>query len=106
MLAKCTWKMYQTPTNQLEERDKVKHPTVKDVIDTLEKTVEVVSLLPKPRHGQDPVLEPHYKILSVVHKLVSRSDLDAQKGADILQRQPFAMQAGEEVTIKDAEEWK
>jgi len=106
MLAKCIWKMYQKPVDDLDERDKIGRPTLDDVIEALEKTVEVVSLLPKPRHGQDPVLEPHYKILSIVHKLVTRGEMPAQDGADILQRQPYAIQRGEEVKVNDAEDWE
>lgn len=106
MLAKCIWKMYQKPEEQLEERDKETRPTVNDVIKALEKTIEVVSLLPKPRHGQDPVLEPHYKMVSVLHKLVMRTELAPQDAAEVLQRQPYAIQHGEAVTIEDSEDWE
>ncbi|AEO66467.1 42b1bfd2-49fe-4aee-8734-5d7cc85c5285 [Thermothielavioides terrestris] len=105
MVAKCLWKMYQKPAEELDEKNRLHRPTVRTVLDALEKTVQVVSSLPKPRHGQDPILEPHYKILSVVHKLVTRGDLDAQEAADILQRQPYAPGRGERVTVNSSEEW-
>ncbi|GAB1319375.1 Histone transcription regulator 3 [Madurella fahalii] len=106
MVAKCLWKMYQKPAEELDEKNRLHRPTVRTVLDALEKTIEVVSALPKPRHGQDPILEPHYKILSVVHKLVTRGDLPAQEGADILQRQPYAPDRGKEVTIENADDWE
>ncbi|KAK3307422.1 uncharacterized protein B0T15DRAFT_177781 [Chaetomium strumarium] len=105
MVAKCLWKMYQTPPEELDEKNRRHRPSVQAVLGALEKSVEVVSSLPKPRHGQEPILEPHYKILSVVHKLVKRGDLPAQEGANILQRQPFAPARDKEVAIESAEDW-
>lgn len=106
MLAKCLWKMFQKPIEALDHKDSVSRPSVETVVRALEKSVEVVSALPKPRHGQDPILEPHYKILSVIYKLVTRGYLAAQEGADILQRQPYALQPGLDVTIKDGDDWE
>ncbi|ROW13997.1 hypothetical protein VPNG_04134 [Cytospora leucostoma] len=106
MLSKCLWKMHQKPQDTLEVKDRKSQPTVKTVVKALEKTIEVVSLLPKPRHGQDPVLEPHYKIVSILHKLVNLKHLPAQEAADILQRQPYALQRGQEVTIVSPDDWE
>ncbi|KAK4450801.1 histone transcription regulator 3 [Podospora aff. communis PSN243] len=106
MVAKCLWKMYQKPLESLPPNSRSRRPTVQDVIRALEKSVEVVAALPKPRSGQDPILEPHYKILSVIHKLVSRGDLPAQEGADVLQRQPYAPDHGAEVKIGNADDWE
>ncbi|KAK3378875.1 hypothetical protein B0T24DRAFT_141648 [Lasiosphaeria ovina] len=106
MVAKCLWKMYQKPLDALDDANRLSRPTMQTVLDALEKTVEVASALPKPRHGQDPILEPHYKILSVVYKLVRRGDLTTQEGAKILQRQQYAPDHGSEVTIGDADEWE
>ncbi len=106
MLAKCVWKMYQKPYTILDHGDRQTRPTLKDVIAVLEKSVKVVAALPKPRHGQDPILEPHYKIVSIVYKLVSRGDLQAQEAADILQRQPYAIQGGEHYEINEPEDWE
>ncbi|RYP58175.1 hypothetical protein DL769_009065 [Monosporascus sp. CRB-8-3] len=106
MLAKCLWKMYQEPYTTLDHRDRQTRPTIQDVISILEKSVKVVSALPKPRHGQEPILEPHYKIVSVIHKLVMRGDLQPQAAADILQRQPYAIQGGERYEINEPEDWE
>ncbi|EFX02033.1 histone gene transcriptional corepressor [Grosmannia clavigera kw1407] len=91
VLSKCVWKMYQTPAVLLSERERAAQPGVSEVVRALERTIAMVVQLPKPRHGQDPVLEPHYKLLSVVDKLVRRGDLDATAGVEILQRQPYGV---------------
>lgn len=104
MVSKCLWKMYQKPIENLSAKDKKARPTIQKLVNALEKTIEVVSKLPKPRHGQDPILEPHYKIVSILHKLVSREDMAPQEAADILQRQPYAIRRGEQVTI-EADDW-
>lgn len=105
MYAKCLWKMHQKPLADLDLNDKKTQPTVQMIIRALERSVEVVSALPKPRHGQDPILEPHYKIVSVVHKLVMLEKLQPQEAADILQRQPYAIDNGEHIEINDPEDW-
>ncbi|KAI1504519.1 hypothetical protein F5X99DRAFT_18192 [Biscogniauxia marginata] len=104
MYAKCLWKMYQKPSESLDRSDV--RPSTQEVIDALERAVEVVSALPKPRHGQDPILEPHYKIVSIVHKLVTQGDLAPQEAANILQRQPYAIQNCEHIEISEPEDWE
>ena len=106
MRAKCIWKMYQKPYTTLDHYDRQSRPTVEQLIRALEESVEAVWALPKPRSGTDPILEPHYKIVSVVYKLVARGDLEPQEAADILQRQPFAIKKGARVEINDTEEWE
>ncbi|KAK8078998.1 hypothetical protein PG994_002805 [Apiospora phragmitis] len=102
MRAKCIWKMYQKPYTTLDHYDRQSRPTVEQLIRALEDCLGAA----KPRSGTDPILEPHYKIVSVVHKLVTRGDLDHQEAADILQRQPFAIKKGARVEINDAEDWE
>ncbi|KAK4213680.1 histone transcription regulator 3 [Rhypophila decipiens] len=106
MLAKCLWKMHQKPLSESEVERGLTRPTVQMVLQALEKAVEVTRYLPKPRSGQDPILEPHYKIVSIVHKLVVRGDLPVQEGADLLQRQPYAPNRGEKVTVGDLDNWE
>ncbi|KAI1851480.1 hypothetical protein JX265_013227 [Neoarthrinium moseri] len=80
-------------------------PTLEKVIAALEDSIKIVAALPKPRSGEQ-ILEPHYKIVSVVHKLVTRKDLEPQAGADILQRQPLAIRKGAPVEVKEVAEWE
>lgn len=105
MLSKCLWKMHQKSADMLELKDRKTLPTVKALVEALEKTIEVVSLLPKPRHGQDPILEPHYKIVSILHKLVTRKSLTVQEAVGILQRQPYAVQNGQQESIQSTDDW-
>jgi hypothetical protein len=51
-------------------------------------------------------LEPHYKIVSVIHKLVMLGHLQPQEAAEILQRQPYAIDDGEHMEIGDLEDWE
>ncbi|KAF9873650.1 hypothetical protein CkaCkLH20_08760 [Colletotrichum karsti] len=105
MLTKCLWKMYQKPLDQLTDKDRQTRPSVDYLISALEYAVEVVAAVPKSRHS-DPILEPHYKIVSIIHKLVVRGDLTWQDGADILSRQPFGMELGDDITMDDIEDWE
>ncbi|KAI0396405.1 hypothetical protein F5Y17DRAFT_119828 [Xylariaceae sp. FL0594] len=106
MYAKCVWKMYMTSPSDLDHNDQIHQPTVEMVVSALERSVKVMSALPKPRHGQDPVLEPHYKIVSVIHKLVMRGDMEPQDAANVLQRQPYAIDEGGHVELPDLESWE
>lgn len=106
MLSKCLWKMYQKPMETLRDKDRNARPTAQAIVATLEKAIEVVMLLPKPRSGSDPILEPHYKIVSVLHKLVNREDMTPQAAADILQRQPYALHRGDRVTVDNVDDWE
>ncbi|KAI8623643.1 hypothetical protein F5Y19DRAFT_481435 [Xylariaceae sp. FL1651] len=106
MYAKCIWKMYRQPLHDVDHKDRRDRPTVEMIVKALERSVEVVSALPKPRHGQDPILEPHYKIVSVIHKLVMLGDLEPQKAVDILRRQPYAVDNGDRIEINELEDWE
>lgn len=100
MYAKCIWKMYQKPYTSLDHNDRQNRPSVEHVIKSLEQAVDVVSKLPRSRSGEI-ILEPHYKIVSVVHKLVLRGDLEPQAAVDILQRQTHAIKKGSHIKIND-----
>lgn len=65
MLGKCLGKMYNTPGQA--------DVTVQEVIDCYVRAVETV---PERRDRQDPIFEPHYKLVSVVHKLVQGKSLE------------------------------
>lgn len=104
MVSKCLWKMYQKPVESLSASDLKARPSIQQIVNSLETTIEVVSKLPKPRHGQDPILEPHYKIVTILNKLVTRDEMSPQEAADILQRQPYAIRRGGDVKV-DSDDW-
>lgn len=103
MISKCLWKMYQKPDGSLGPSDRKAKPPVGQLIEALEHTIDVVTAMPKSRHSE-PILEPHYKILSIVHKLVQRKDLTPQEGAEILSRQPYGLKLDGE--ISDMGDWE
>jgi hypothetical protein len=91
MLAKCYWKMYQTPEEELDSKDIHTRIEVTTVLKALKDAVNVAYNARKSRNS-DPILEPHYKIVSIVHKLVMRGDLPAKEAAELLSEQPFGVQ--------------
>jgi hypothetical protein len=89
-------------------------PTMESVLDAFENAIKAV---PKPRDSRsEPIIEPHYKLLSIVHKLVTTGpqeldglrskDFGFQEAADLLQRQPYALRKGESVIVTDIGMWR
>jgi hypothetical protein len=66
MLGKCLRKI--SSTQDEDEGDK-RQRTVSAMLDSFETAIKT---LPAREARRDPILEPHYKLVSVVHKLVSR----------------------------------
>ena len=104
MHGKCLWKMYCKAPQEWEAKELENRPSMESVLSAF---VKAIRKLPKPRDSrQEPILEPHYKLVSIVHKLVTLGHLKPQAGADLLQEQPFAIRKGESVMIRDHEEWE
>jgi hypothetical protein len=104
MLGKCLWKMLCKVDDEWDERLRATRPAVDEVLRAF---VNAIKHVPKPRDSrQEPILEPHYKLVSVVHKLVMMRAMEPQAGANLLQQQPFAIRKGENVAIADYEEWE
>ncbi|RDW89232.1 hypothetical protein BP6252_01264 [Coleophoma cylindrospora] len=102
MLGKCQWKMYCKAPE--DDRDRKSRPSMWSALDSFVKAIETV---PKHKDSRaEPVLEPHYKLMSAVHKLVATTEMDPQAGADLLQQQPFAIRKGEHVVVTDYTEWE
>lgn len=104
MLGKCLWKMYCKADEEWDEKLRATRPSMDAVLRAF---VNAIRHVPKPRDSrQEPVLEPHYKLVSIVHKLVAMRAMEPQAGADLLQQQPFAIRKGAQITIDDHEEWE
>ncbi|KAF1932547.1 uncharacterized protein M421DRAFT_243911 [Didymella exigua CBS 183.55] len=99
MLAKGLWKMWAANQDVYikavssglappEERG----PSWEDVINP---AVGAIHRLPdkKGRSGE-PILEPHYKLVSIVHKLVKRGAIDQTKGAELLSNTFYSKNIG------------
>jgi hypothetical protein len=103
MIGKCRWKMYSKGGDD-SGRDPSSKPSVESVLSAFVKAIQTV---PKPRDSrQEPILEPHYKLVSIVHKLVIHGAMEPQDGANLLQQQPYAIRKGEHVDINDQEDWE
>jgi hypothetical protein len=83
LLGKCLWKMLTHP--QADSRRKVH---IEEVLDAFSEAIEC---LPERKDSRaDHILEPHFKLVSVVHKLVHRNMLTPLQGSDALQATTWA----------------
>lgn len=83
LLGKCLWKMLMNPDSA--SRRKV---MVEEVLDTFSDAIEN---LPERKDSRaDHILEPHFKLVSVVHKLVHAKMLTPLQGSEALQITPWA----------------
>ena len=86
--------------DEFDEQAKRTRPTMAAVINAFVRAIETV---PKPRDSRsEPILEPHYKLMSIAHKLVIHGGLEPQEAANLLQRQPYAIRRGEYVDVSDS----
>lgn len=70
MLSKCLWKMYSCDDTV---RGHSKRVHLDDVVDSL---LDAIDTLPQRKDSRsEPIFEPHYKLVSIIHKLVHRDAL-------------------------------
>ncbi|KAF2837923.1 hypothetical protein M501DRAFT_957458 [Patellaria atrata CBS 101060] len=87
MLSKCLWKMRQCDDEIQRWPDKAQ-PSTDEVLKPILRAVEI---LPERRDSRkEPTLEPHYKIVSLVHKMVRRKELQVDKASETLQAISYA----------------
>lgn len=67
MLGKCRWKLHCARDSGLDDVDQL--------LRVLQKAVELVPNKRERSSDKDPILEPHYKLVSVIYKLVGRNDM-------------------------------
>ncbi|KAK4944208.1 Histone transcription regulator 3 [Elasticomyces elasticus] len=80
--AKCLWKMFRHPEN----RGRI---VVEDVIDSI---VEAIHALPlKKDKSNEPLLEPHFKLVSIIHKMVKLGALTPTQGQEYMQATRYAV---------------
>ena len=81
MLGKCLWKLFRCS----------KSSSV-DCLQPLDAFIRAIECAPEKRDSRhpdrDPILEPHYKLVSIVHKLVHGGHLQPEEGAQILDVSP------------------
>ena len=68
MLGKCLWKLYNCGDDQRRNLNPISCHTV---LDAFTQAIEKLPAKRDSRHpDKEPILEPHYKLISIVHKLV------------------------------------
>lgn len=98
MNGKCLWKLF---TKDSHSRDR---PLPEEFLHAFEMAIRHC---PKTSSStKDPLLEPHYKYMSIMHKLVLRGQISLQDAADKIQNQRFTYNRGAKVTIETFDEWK
>ncbi|KAH7310552.1 hypothetical protein B0I35DRAFT_514612 [Stachybotrys elegans] len=108
MLAKCFWKMHRTPIEKLDKKDARSRVSAETVLDMLKEAVSVAYNARKSRNSE-PILEPHYKIVSVLHKMVMAGDLPSADAATILAKQPFGIMVNADdhfASFSEPEDWE
>lgn len=85
MLSKCLWKMFSCDDSV---RGNAQRISVDDLLDSL---LDAIDTLPQRKDSRsDPIFEPHYKLVSIVHKLVDRGTLTPAEGSQTLMATPLA----------------
>ncbi|KAF4552230.1 Hypothetical protein D9617_10g072110 [Elsinoe fawcettii] len=105
MLGKCLWKMHNASPEQAGRHRRPHHSLV---IHAFQRAVE---LLPRERRDRkEPILEPHYKIVAIVHKLMTRKGPDGRparafelsEACDIIRTTPYARKVP---LCEDLDDW-
>ncbi|KAF2487842.1 hypothetical protein BDY17DRAFT_289784 [Neohortaea acidophila] len=99
-LGKCLWKMHTSSTT-LAGSHNVK-PAAQQVLASFIRAIELIPDKKDSREKREPVLEPHYKLLSTVHKMVMRESIKLEEAMEALQNTPYARNA---TFPQDLDEW-
>ncbi|KAJ9653069.1 Histone transcription regulator 3 [Neophaeococcomyces mojaviensis] len=83
LLGKCLWKMFRSPTN-------LKVQTRVQIDDIIEAFSDAVKYVPKKERSSDPILEPHSKLVSTVHKLQDIGAITIAQAVQYLQVTQYA----------------
>ncbi|KAL4781852.1 hypothetical protein BJX76DRAFT_312146 [Aspergillus varians] len=85
MLSKCLWKMFSCDDSV---RGTSKRVSLDSVLDSL---LDTIDALPQRKDSRsEPIFEPHYKLVSIVHKLVTREVLTPAEASKTLLATPWA----------------
>ncbi|KAL4945452.1 histone transcription regulator 3 [Aspergillus oleicola] len=98
MLSKCLWKMFSCSDDVAGSTRRI---SVDCVLDSL---LDTIDALPQKRDSRsEPIFEPHYKLVSIVHKLVKRDILTPAEACKTLVAIPWARKVQ---ACEDRESWK
>ncbi|KAK4553613.1 Histone transcription regulator 3 [Recurvomyces mirabilis] len=88
-LGKCMWKMFSASP---EVRGPGKRLAAQEVLAVFVRAIEMIPDKRDSREKKEPVLEPHYKLVSIVHKMIQRGDSSLQAAEEALRHTPYARQ--------------
>jgi hypothetical protein len=80
MLSKCLWKMFSC-------EDSVRGSSARISLDlVLDSLLDTIDALPQQRKDSrsEPIFEPHYKLVSIINKLVKRKELSVRISLPLL----------------------
>ncbi|KAG8525765.1 uncharacterized protein KY384_000525 [Bacidia gigantensis] len=99
-LGKVLWKMHSSHDAVLGSAKRIPYRNVTNVF------VQAVRCVPERKDikhpDKDPILEPHYKLLSVTHKLIRQGVCSVQDGCRIVKASSYAQKVPE---VEDPDEW-
>ncbi|EEA27421.1 Histone transcription regulator 3 [Talaromyces marneffei ATCC 18224] len=87
MLSKCRWKMFNSDE---ATRGNARMMTIDEVLDPLLDAIEALPQRKERGSLPDRILEPHFRLASVLHKLVTRKLLEPSKAGEILAETPWS----------------
>jgi tetratricopeptide (TPR) repeat protein len=100
MLGKCLWKMHSAPRETLQPNDQP--PSAPKVFESFLRALELVPGKNSRDSKSQPILEPHYKLLIIVHKMYMRHSISLEEAGMLLHNTSYA----QSVALPDTrEEW-
>lgn len=99
MLSKCRWKMFNSDETT---RGSARSVTIDEILDPLLDAIEALPQRKERGSLPDRILEPHFRLASVLHKLVTRKQLEPIKAGEILAETPWSKNTSSPQNI---EEW-
>jgi len=100
MLGKCLWKMYTSGYSTGQDAP----PGPQEALEAFTMAIQCVPEKKDNRHpDRDPVLEPHYKLVSVVHKLVQGKVITPEEGCRHLDATSYAAKVPH---VEDPDAWE
>ncbi|KAL8780452.1 MAG: hypothetical protein Q9213_006464 [Squamulea squamosa] len=101
MLGKCLWKMYKCREMNTSGDHRA---DFEPALAAFKTAIETLLERRDNKHAEkEPVLEPHYKLASTVHKLVFAEKLQAEIACQILNVTPYARRVP---PVQDPDDWE
>nr|POE78619.1 histone transcription regulator 3 like [Quercus suber] len=87
LLGKCLWKMHSA-SDQVRAHDAM--PSAEAVLECFIQAIDLIPDKKDSRERREPVLEPHYKLASIVHKMVTKGTISMAQAQEALSHTRYA----------------